>query len=224
MGLASADAPTERSYDHALVLGGTALASIYRIQTLFEMRAAGVTVGDAGVLTALRPTTEAELDLVRERPAIAAILPPETENATEFDIMVRAVEHFAAASATVTRQSNANPNLASATAIVGDLTVLAAPSADPDRRANTGDNYSVYADRVVAGDSVLVVTSSIYLPYQFFIALQALGWEQPKTIEATGFPPEWMDGVLTGAENVLQELRSALFAARGTIQALGDSA
>jgi len=101
--------------------------------------------------------------------------------------------------------------------------VLAAPSADPERRANSRDNYDVYANQIGPADSILVVTSSIYLPYQFFIALQALGWKQPRTIEAVGFPPEWMQGVLTSPQNVLQEIRSALFGARNTLRAVKSS-
>ena len=63
------------------------------------------------------------------------------------------------------------------------------------------------------GESVLIVTSSMYLPYQFLVALQALGRREPRTVEAVGFPPELMDGVLTDPRSVLQELRSAILAA-----------
>jgi len=222
LGMTAADRPASDRYDHALVLGGTALASIYRLRRLYELREAGLEIGRVAVLTALRQVGEPELQLVRERAEIAAIVddsPP-----TEFDVMVRATELFSGASATVERMPNPNPNLESAQAQVGDAVVLAAPSADPERRANSRDNYDVYASQIGLADSVLVVTSSIYLPYQFFIALQALGWEHPRTIEAVGFPPEWMRGVLTGPQNVLQELRSALFGAHNTLRALQSGA
>ncbi len=219
LGMVVADRPAAASYDHAIVLGGTALGSIYRVRRLFELRDNGIAIGDTAGLTALRELQAGELDLVRERPDIAPIV---VDAGTEFDVMTRAVEHFAGGHAEVTLQPDPNPYLASATAVIGNTTVLAAPSADPARRANTRDNYDVYVDRVQAGDSVLVVTSSIYLPYQIFIAIQALGWDKPKTIEAVGFPPQWMDGILTGPENVLQELRSALFGAQRTLRALGD--
>ena len=52
-----ADLPLDDAYDHALVLGGTALASIYRIQRLFELRGASIGVANAAVLTALRKST-----------------------------------------------------------------------------------------------------------------------------------------------------------------------
>lgn len=219
LGMTVADLPRSKRYDHGLALGGTALASIYRVKRLFELRDFDVEIARRAVLTALREIKSPELEIVAERPDIAVI----AEGAeSEFDVMVRAVGAFAGREPCVLRSPNENPHLASATAEVDDTLVLAAPSADPGRRANTRDNYNVYTERIGPTDSVLIVTSSIYLPYQFFIALQALGWDVPRTIEAIGFPPEWMQGVLTGPRNVLQELHSALFGALTTVRALGD--
>jgi hypothetical protein len=220
LGLTVADPPSQPHYNHALVLGGTALASIYRLRHLYELREKGTEVDHVAVLTALREVSEAELELARERPEVAEIARgPETE----FEVMTAATAAFSHEVAEIERTPNENPHLASAAAHVGDAVVLAAPSADPDRRANTRDNYDVYARQIEPGASVLVVTSSIYLPYQFFIALQALGWEQPRTIEAVGFPPEWMGGILTGPKNVLQEIRSALFGAMMTLRQLASA-
>lgn len=218
LGMTTADRPTADRYDHALVLGGTALASIYRLRRLYELRADGLDIGRTAVLTALREIGEPELRIVRERPEIAAVV--DHSPRTEFDVMTRAVALFSESSGEVEHTPNENPNLASALARLGDVLVLAAPSADPSRRANSRDNYDAYVGQIGPTDSVLVVTSSIYLPYQFFVALQAVGWEQPRTVEAVGFPPAWMQGILTGPQNVLQEIRSALFSARSTLRAL----
>jgi hypothetical protein len=216
LGMTAADRPTDDRYDHALVLGGTALASIYRLRRLYELREDGLDIGRTAVLTALREIGEPELRIVRDRPEVAAVV--DRSPRTEFEVMTHAVELFSGSSAEVERTPNENPHLASAR--LGDVLVLAAPSADPGRRANSRDNYDAYTGQIGPADSVLVVTSSIYLPYQFFVALQALGWEQPRTIEAVGFPPEWMQGILTGPQNILQEIRSALFGARNTLQVL----
>jgi hypothetical protein len=218
LGMTTADRPVDDRYDHALVLGGTALASIYRLRRLYELRRDGLDVGRTAVLTALRAIGEPELQIVRERSEIAAVV--DHSPRTEFDVMTRAVELFSESSAEVEHTPNENPNLASALARFGGVFVLAAPSADPDRRANSRDNYDAYVGQIGPAESVLVVTSSIYLPYQFFVALQALGWEQPRTVEAVGFPPAWMQGILTGPQNVLQEIRSALFGAHSTLRAL----
>ena len=172
LGMTGATEPMAATFDHALVLGGTALASIYRTRRLFELRDGGVTMNAMAALTALRHTNDEELALVRGRPDISDIVGGVT---TEFDVLVNAVAHFSNGRPSVRREENANPNLASAQAYVGETLVLAAPSADPTRRPNTRDNYDVYAERIDPGDSVLVLTSSVYLPYRFFVALQALG-------------------------------------------------
>ena len=166
LGMTAADRPTSDRYDHGLVLGGTALASIYRLRRLYELRDGGLDIGRVAVLTALREVGEPELQAVRGRPEIAAIV--EQSPQTEFDVMVHATELFSQSSSTVERTPHPNPNLESAQAQIGDAVVLAAPSADPERRANSRDNYDVYANQIGPADSVLVVTSSIYLPYQFF--------------------------------------------------------
>jgi hypothetical protein len=217
LGMTEAAEPIAATFDHALVLGGTALASIYRTRRLFELRDGGVTMNAMAALTALRHTNDKELALVRVHPDISDIVGGVT---TEFDVLVNAVSHFSNERPLVRWEDNANPNLASAEAYVGEMLVIAAPSVDATRRPNTRDNYDAYAERINPGDSVLVVTSSVYLPYQFFVALQALGWQEARVIEAVGFPPEWMDGVLTGPENVLQELRSAFLGALNTVKLL----
>ena len=217
LGLSLAEPPVSKRYDHGLALGGTAVASIYRVRRLFEIRGESATVGHPAVLTALREIGAPELDLVRARSELAALVDGAE---TEFDVMTNAVAHFERAAPRIARTPNSNPHLASAIADIGDTLVLAAPSADPHRRANTRDNYDVYSARIGKSDAVLVVTSSIYLPYQFFVALQALGWTEPRTIEAVGFPPEWMAGTLTGVTNVLQEIRSALYGAMKTLELL----
>jgi len=219
LGLTVAARPTGSVYDHGLTLGGTALASIFRVKHLLGLRDSGVEMKAIGILTALRDVGVEERALVAQHPDLSGLAEPKSE----FDVMVAAAAHFTGEQTQVDRVDDDNPCMRSATARVNGAVVLAAPSGDPSRRANTFDNYTVYRERVACGDRVLIVTSSIYLPYQFFIALQALGWRQPLTVEAVGFPPEWMQGVLTGPANVLQELRSGLFAAVRTLEAVRDN-
>lgn len=217
LGMTESRTPTQHVYEHGLTLGGTALASIYRVMHLFGLRAGGVGLTSVGILTALREIAAEERRLVSQRADIAEL----ADYRTEFDVMVAAAERFAIGTAEVHRTDHENPHLRAADAQVDGARVLAAPSGDASRRPNTFDNYAVYRRNVDAGDRLLIVTSSVYLPYQFFVALQALGWKRPLTVEAVGFPPEWMQGVLTGPANVLQELRSGLYAARRTLAALG---
>ncbi len=217
LGMVSALPPSDPHYDHAVVLGGTALANINRLRVLHELIDDGLDVGNVCALTALREMPPSEVQLVRERPELDHLM---EGAATEFDVFVAAAAEMYSAQPQVVRTDNDNPNLRQARAEIGPVLVLAAPSADPTRRPNTRDNYAVYTSEIEDGDSVLIVTSSIYLPYQFFVGLQALGLDRSGVIEAIGFPPVWMGGVLTGPTNVLQELRSAFFGALALAEAV----
>lgn len=210
LGMASYLPPADPHYDHAVILGGTALANLNRFRSLNELICDGLDIGHIAALTALREMPPAEVELVRERPELAHLI---EGAATEFDIFVAAAAEMSGARPRVDRTDRHNPNLSRARAEIGPVTVFAAPSDDPGRRPNTRDNYAAYLSEIEDGDSILIVTSSIYLPYQFFVGLQALGVERSGVVEAVGFPPAWMGGVLTGPTNVLQELRSAFYAA-----------
>jgi hypothetical protein len=217
IGMASYLPPSDPHYDHAIVLGGTALANLNRLRSLHELIDDGLDVGNVCALTALREMPSSEVQLVRERPEFAHLV---ENTSTEFDVFVAAATEMFSAQPQIERTDDDNPNLSHARAEIGPVTVLAAPSADPERRPNTRDNYAVHTSEIENGDSVLIVTSSIYLPYQFFVGLQALGLDRSGVVEAIGFPPAWMGGVLTGPTNVLQELRSAFFGALALAEAV----
>lgn len=210
LGLASASPPPRDHYEHALVLGGTALASINRVRWLAELIGNGLRVDHPVALTALREIPEREREVIADHGEYEALVDGAP---AEFDVLVAAVARFLGGQPDIKRAESEPPDVAAARAVVGSALVLAAASDDPARRANTNDNYRVYAEQLHDGDRVLLVTSSIYVPYQHFLAVLALGRQRPLTIDATGFPPEWMRGVLTGPQNVLQELRSAFFGA-----------
>jgi hypothetical protein len=221
--MTTASSPSRTEYDHALVLGGTALASVYRVRYLSDLMHDGLGVRHVAALTAMRELPATELELARERPDVAPLVDGAK---VEFDVLAAAVGALVAAAPVIERVSDPNPHLSGAVAHVGSAaTVIAAPSADPARRANTMDNYGAYRDRIAPGDHLLIVTSSIYLPYQFFLAVRAaLELPAPLTIEAIGFPPEWLRGILSGPENVLQELRSGFFGARTLVESTAEQA
>lgn len=210
LGMASASPPRLRHYDHALVMGGTALASINRVRRLAELRAAGLRVDRQTALTALRPVEDDERRIAASQEDFGTLVDGAE---VEFDVLVAAFARYFGGKPQVERSDSDRTDVASARAIIDSSLVLAAPSEDSARRANSSDNYRVYTRRIRDGDRVLIVTSSVYLPYHHFLAVLGLGSQRPLTIDATGFPPEWMGGVLTGPHNVLQELRSGFFGA-----------
>ena len=219
LGLTVAEPPSLTHYEHAVVLGGTALGSINRVRRLAELRTGGLGVDRVFVATARRPL---RADLDTQPLELRPELQPLVEGAAdEFDVLVSAVVHYFGGEPEIERHDDHRNDRAYARGRVGPIVVVAAPSDDPGRRANTSDNYRMFADDVEDGDRVLVVTSSVYLPYQHFLGVIALGWRRPLTIEAIGFPPEWMGGhFLAGAESVLRELRSAFFGALRLIRAV----
>lgn len=222
LGMTVSQAPTKDGYDHALILGGTVLASVNRVRRLADLLEGGLGIKNIAALTALRELPENEIELAAKNGVGDSIL---AEAESEFDVMLNATAELLADTSdhAIETISNENPNLRSASANFdrGDIQVLAAPSGDPERRANTLDNYAVYESAISPGDSVLVVTSSIYLPYQFFTAVKSMGFDRNLTLEAVGFPPEWMNGILTAPRNVLQELRSAFFGAKNLVAETG---
>lgn len=223
LGMTVSQAPTKDAYDHALILGGTALASVNRIRRLSDLVEGGLRVKNIAALTALRDLPANEVEIAAKNGVGESIV---AGAESEFDVMLNATAELLAGGSDreIETISNENPNLRSASASFdsGRIQVLAAPSGDPERRANTLDNYSVYESAISPGDSVLVVTSSIYLPYQFFTAVKSMGFDRNLTLEAVGFPPEWMNGILTAPRNVLQELRSAFFGAKNLVADAGD--
>ena len=126
LGMTLAQPPADVSYDHVLVLGGTARASRHRIERLYDLRASGIAMNATAVLTALRPLCFNELDGVP-----AGLVELQEGLDTEFALMVRLVERQTGAPARVTLREHAVSSLRSAIATVGDVTVLAAPSSIP---------------------------------------------------------------------------------------------
>jgi hypothetical protein len=97
----------------------------------------------------------------------------------------------------------------------GRLSVLAAPSSDPGRRANSADTYRFWAaERSGGATSALVVTTPIYVPYQGAAAVEVLGLECGLAVETVGTSAAASDlGEYTQPflpAHHLQELRSAI--------------
>ena len=138
---------------------------------------------------------------------------------TEYDLMCRAMEQvFDIEQTQQVIENTENINSAWALAEYGGqptITVLAAPSTEPDkRRANTADTFLFWQDKkaVGTGKRILIVTSQIYVPYQQLEAARILGMQYGHSVETIGFPREWsgnMSGLQTAA-NYLQEIRSVL--------------
>ena len=107
------------------------------------------------------------------------------------------------------------------------VSVLAAPSSDASRRANTADTLWFWAQRHAAGTrSVLLVTTPVYVPYQNAVAVEVLGLRHGLSVETVAVSPAASDlGADTQeflSSHKLQELRSAIQGMRGLRAALTE--
>ena len=207
LGLVVSAPPRHRAYRHLLVLGGLAGACRDRTRHAARLIADGVRVDTVSMLGGFRPLTPAETDL----PGLA-------DCRYEIDVMALAARDCFPATAPEHTTGSGDPTTGPNTAerVTGypaadtAVHVVAAPSRDPrHRRANTADTCRYWAEQVVApepGDTVLVVTSQIYVPFQHCDAVTDIGLRYRCAIETVGVaaagPPR--------PDRCLQEIRSAI--------------
>jgi hypothetical protein len=202
LGMSGQENPSRTDYDVVLMTGGMIRAGIVKPRHVATMLQNGLKARRIVFLGGFRPFAGDELDL-------ATALGICVED--EFSAMVAGME--------LAFGPLGEPE------IVGDdhwreyrwgmLSVLAAPSSDPSRRANSADTYRFWAEeRGDGARSALVVTTPIYVPYQGAAAVETLGLRHGLAVEtvATGAVAsdlgEYTQPFLPGHH--LQELRSAI--------------
>lgn len=89
--------------------------------------------------------------------------------------------------------------------------VLAAPSSDPKRRANTVDTYSFFFENFPCekGDKIVLVTSQIYVGVQL-LQFMPFAIEKELNVEIVGVDDEISGNGLSKPVNYLQELRGTI--------------
>lgn len=204
---------SEDDFDLILILGGARTANYDRTMTAAELRR---TLRRQHVpivgLTACRPIGEAEV------PHVAHVLPDvEAGITTEYDVMRASMASVLPVGDVMRqdgRQSGDNMGWATCSYRNG-VHVLAAPSTDPSRRANTLDTFLFLrqAMPVPPRSRMVCVTSPIYIGYQTAtlvpLAIEC-GWE----ILLVGSKVD--ASIPSVTTNILQELK-------GTLDAMGKS-
>lgn len=224
LGLVTPEPPQRDSYDVALVLGGLVRACYVRPRYAAWLIQHDTALQKVVALGGFRPLGGDEHDL-------AAALG--IDSANEFGAMVAGVQRAFGFtdSPTIEQSSQGEPSNADwAVATFNgppSVEVLAAPSAAPgDRRANTADTYEWWSHRFDArGRSILIITSTIYVPYQGADAIRLLAIPNGAFVDTVGVPPANSDlGRWTQtftAANYLQEVRSSIRGFRALVGALG---
>ncbi len=218
LGLRGGRRPRLARYTYVLVLGGLVGSCLFRTRFAAELLAGGVATGDVTGVGGFRPFTDEESALA-ERAGIAG-------GRFEVDAMEAGVKRAFGVTAGPKTEEEGDPlrdpgrSWKIASYAAGPMTVraVAAPSSAPERRrADTADTCRFWAERVVdlaPGDSVLVVTSSLYVPFQHCDAVSYMGLPYGCAIDTVGVDPASLPetGFRSGytAGDCLQEIRSAI--------------
>lgn len=226
LGMTESSYPTKGSYDHMLVLGGMVETCLLR--TAFAAMIAREYAAVAGVaaLAGLRPLSPRELEFCRSTSLVGC--------ATEFDGMEVGVRKAFGLRNEPIRETGGVPetdprNSWRRHTYLGGmppLQVLAAPSAEPaKRRANTADTYAFWVINGVSLTSesrILLVTSSLHVPFQHLDALRVLSLRHGCGIETVGFANIAAESAKPSVTAILQEIRSAILSAMRLCRALGE--
>lgn len=220
LGLTSSTPPARDRYDHVLILGGLVRACLLRPRYAADLIGKGLSTPSVAALSAYRPLRGDEHEL------IAALGMPGKSN--EMQVMEAGLTAAFDLGTPDSEQAHHDPAAEYATSLVRTWTehgtriqLVIAPSPEPtERRANTADTYAFWADtqaQLSAGQTLLLVTSSIYVPYQHADAVRLLALPHRCSVETVGI--DFADHALGTLRqqftpaNYLQEVRSAI---RGT--------
>lgn len=221
LGMRSPNKPRETSYTHVLMLGGLVRACLLRPRYAAQLIEAGLRTASVAALTAYRP-------LGGDEPALAAAAGLQDDLANEMEAMQAGLTAAFGLAADEATDDGSGKDEGFETAFTrtwkhGDLRaqLVVAPSPQPEkRRANSADTYAYWAERtnLKAGDSVLLVTSTIYVPAQHCDAVRVLALPRGCTVETVGFDVTRatlgpLQQIFTPA-NYLQEIRSAIRSVR----------
>lgn len=228
LGLLTGYAPADRDYDSILILGGLVRSCIARTRYAYHLVNTGIGTREVTGLCGFRSLSGNELPLAAEyridpldefqalivgmKRAFGIRADPALAN----DKQTRSHADWEVATLPPSSGGQSSPVL---------LEVVAAPSSEPDhRRATTRDTYEWWARRQLSlhrqlrGRRILLVTNSVYVPYQDAVAIEVLGLRHGVTVESVGVPSDLKPRGAAlnefAAHNYLQEIRSAIHAFR----------
>jgi hypothetical protein len=227
LGFVVSPAPRFDSYDHVIVLGGLVRACLQRPLLVAQLVANGMTTRSVTGIGAFRPLGGNEPDLARS----AGL--DHLEN--EFDAMdagMRDAFRLTEPQHERGQENPENPNLSwHVREYLADsgskISVTAAPSTDPKRRANTPDSYKYWAEElaeVTPGQRVLLATTAIYIPFQHADAIRMLGIPYGLIVDTVGVDASTVS--IAGLSQsftpsaYLQEVRSTIMSYRNLLLAL----
>lgn len=206
LGLLATAVPELMAYDSVVVLGGATTGNELRTALIKDLVDGGLRVGEMCGLSAHRTFSGSERDEALAEDGVdtewkhllrcldAAFGPLESEGSTAGGV-------------------GAQPWLDHRFLGAGErkLRLLVAPSA-PSARANTSDAMEFFLERSAADlpETVLVVTSAIYVPYQFFAVAGRLAAGGVAHVELIGTRTSTSGDRGVFAQRVAQEIHAAV--------------
>lgn len=209
LGLRGITEPCEEP-DYILPLGGARLSNLYRCQYAAEIYAKynkeNIKVVALSGKRVINPEVEGK--------SIEQYAPGAK---TEFDAINKGLEQaFNLEEGNFEEDSynNTNPNLCWAIRKYKDarkIYSIAAASPNPARRANSMDTFEFFMKKfnINEGDKLLLVTSTIYVPFQYLKFMQ-LALENNLYIDCVGVPDKKTDRQFSNTSNYLQETKAAI--------------
>ncbi len=194
LGLLSTPPPGRAGYDITVILGGTVTGNELRSRLARDLSSAGTSLGTIVALTTDRPLTAAE--------------GPQTGYQTESEHLTATLSSLLAASPVTQPSAGQAP----ARRARGEIRTMIARSSRPGARADTSDAIREFTRRVPGAErqQVLVVTSAIYVPYQFFAIIPPLLGNGSGYAELVGTPTATDGQPTVLAQRIGQEIHAAI--------------
>ncbi|WP_100444821.1 hypothetical protein [Glycomyces xiaoerkulensis] len=218
LGLGGEPKPGRQHYTHVLILGGLVSSCLFRTRFAADLLADSVAAEQVTGVGGFRPFNHRDREFA-ELTGVAA-------GRFEVDAMAAGLELAFEPKGEPEVERGGDPDrdpnrawkITAYTAEALTVRSVAAPSSEPEqRRADTADTCRFWADHVAdlgTGDSVLVVTSSIFIPFQHGDALSYMGLPYGCEVDTVGVDtttlPETYFRKEYTASGYLQEIRSAI--------------
>ena len=215
LGLMRTARPSRMAYDVGVILGGATTGNRLRVEMTAGLLRSDLRTPQVVLLAAERALGAHEIE---EEPA-------SEHDGTEWRNLIRnadaelgPLDEVAADSGGVGLRAWRDVRYRSAGPAVR---LLVAPSPRPEHRASTADAIRFFARRIAADDrrTVLVVTSAIYAPYQFFSAAPLVLAADARHAELVGTPTTRDGDTRLLAQRLGQETHAAISAVQALLPA-----
>lgn len=210
LGLLNTAEPCRPSYGITVLFGGATTGNRLRTALARDLVSRGVDLGMIVAVTAERALSDHE----------HATDPDSVADRTEWSNLLRYLAdsfgplRISAATAGGTG-STAWQDQEFDTAAGRNVRLLVAPSSNAHRRANTSDGLAFFLERIPLAQrrQILMITSAIYAPYQFFAGAPIVSSDGAEHVELVGTPTGTDGNINLLAQRIAQEIHAAVNAA-----------